>query len=126
MPDVGKDLGVDIYELWLAGKEKLPAVAAQYDEARRNVAKTDDNALTALTIPSDLLGNHGEVLGPWRALRDELLKILSETGTNLTMAADALVMAADAYAETDHRAGRVFDRLTQEDQDRVQHREAAQ
>jgi hypothetical protein len=125
MPDVGKDLGVDIYELWLAGKEKLPTVAAQYDEARRHVASTDDHAVTALTIPSDLLGNHGEVLGPWIALRDELLTILTDTATNLTLVADALVIAADAYARTDHRAGREFDRLMQEDQDRELHREAA-
>jgi hypothetical protein len=124
MPDVGRDLGVDIHELWLAGKEKLPAVAAQYDEAWRNVAATNDNALTALTVPSDLLGNHGEVLGPWIALRDELLKILSDTATNLALAADALVMAAHAYARTDHRAGREFDRLMREDQDREQYREA--
>jgi hypothetical protein len=124
VPDVGKDLGVDIYELWLAGRQKLPAVAAQYDEARRNVASTDEHALAALTIPSDLLGHQGEVLGPWTALRDELLKIMSDTTTNLMLVADALVMAADRYAGTDHRAGREFDRLMQQDQDR-EHREAA-
>jgi hypothetical protein len=125
MPDVGKNLGVDIYELWLAGTARLPAVAALYDEARRNVATTDDNALTALTIPSALLGNHGEVLGPWTTLRNELLQILSDTATNLTLVGDALVMAAKAYADTDHRAEHEFDRLMREDQGRESHREAA-
>ncbi|MBX6354729.1 MAG: hypothetical protein IRZ05_02610 [Micromonosporaceae bacterium] len=125
MPDAGRDLGVDKYELWLAGKEKLPAVVALYDEARRRIESTGDNAVTALTMPSVLLGNHGEVLGSWTALRDELLTMLSNTATSLAMVADVLVMAADAYDRSDQAAAREFNQLRMEHQDRERHREAS-
>jgi hypothetical protein len=123
MPDVGRDLGVDIQQLWMAGKEKLPAVASEYRAAAGLVASTEASTLCALTLPSALLGGRGDVLGPWTGLRDELLKILRDTADNLDAAADALLMAADAYARTDRGARDTFDRLRQDRLD--EHREAS-
>jgi hypothetical protein len=114
MPDSGKDLGADLYELWRAGRDNLPSVASQYKTAGEHVARTDSGLANAFLRPDRFgAGTYGPVYGPWKGLRDELEKILSDTATNLELTGEALCLAASEYARTDSGASDEFKRLRQ-------------
>ena len=115
MPDTGKDLGADLYHLWLAGKQNLPSVADQYGKAAAGVSSTQSVA-SVMWRPSRFGGDtYGPVYYSWTALRDELQTILSETAGNLTLTGEALVLAANQYAKTDRAAAAEMKRLIQTD-----------
>jgi hypothetical protein len=115
MPDHGKDLGADLYELWLAGTDNLPSVAAEYGRAASDVTATD-SAYAVMWRPSRFGGdNYGPVYYSWTALRDELQSILGDTAGNLTLTGEALVLAANQYAKTDSAAAAEMKRLIQVD-----------
>jgi hypothetical protein len=115
MPDTGKDLGADLYHLWLAGKQNLPSVADQYGKAAAGVSSTQSVA-SVMWRPSRFGGdNYGTVFYSWTALRDELESMLSDTSQNLTLTGDALCLAANEYAKTDKAAAAEMRRLIQVD-----------
>src|SRR5215475_4291866 len=115
MPDHGRDLGADLYHLWLAGKDNLPSVAGEYGRAASDVAATD-SAFAVMWRPSRFGGDtYGPVYYSWTTLRDELQTILSETASNLTLTGEALVLAANQYAKTDRAVAAEMKRLIQTD-----------
>jgi hypothetical protein len=116
MPDSGKDLGADLYHLWLAGKADLPTVAGAYSSAAGNVSDTSNAVYTAMWRPTRFGGDsYGPVYYSWTALRDELLSMLSDTTQNLTLTGDALCLAATEYAKTDKAASAEMQRLIEID-----------
>jgi hypothetical protein len=114
MPDSGKDLGADLYELWRAGRDNLPSVASQYSAAGGYVASTDSELAHAFLRPEWFGGGaYGPVYGPWKGLRDELEAILRDTAMSLELTGEALCLAASQFASVDDAASAEFDRLRQ-------------
>lgn len=112
MPDHGKDLGADLYHLWLAGKTDLPAVAGAYSSAANNVSATDNDMYSAMWRPTRFGGDsYGPVFYSWTALRDELASMLADTAMNLALTGQALCRAATEYAKTDSAAAAEMKRL---------------
>jgi hypothetical protein len=112
MPNSGTELGADLYELWRAGTDNLPSVAAVYRAASGHVAGTDSGLPYAFMRPDRFGGGtYGPVYAPWRGLRDELEKILSDTATSLELTGEALRLAAAEYARTDSAAADELNRL---------------
>jgi hypothetical protein len=111
MPDEGKDLGADLYELWLAGRKNLPNVAQVYADANGHVASTEDLVHLAFHRPEQLGGAFGPAYADWRELRDQLQRILADTAANLVLTGQALCVAASMYAATDAEAATEMHRL---------------
>ncbi len=111
MPAAGKDLGADLYSLWLAGRDNMPSVAAEYATANRRIAETDDTLNRAFLRPEQFGGVYGPVYESWRALRDELQRMLADTAANLDLTGDMLCVAATEYARTDAAAAQELERL---------------
>jgi hypothetical protein len=112
MPDVGVDLGADLYRLWLAGRDNLPSVADEYAAANQHLDGTNDGLNSAFLQPEEFgLGDYGLVYGPWKVLRDELQTIMADMSVSLTRVAAALCLAATQYAEHDDVARAEFARL---------------
>jgi hypothetical protein len=112
MPHSGRDLGVDLYHLWLAGTDNLPSVAAEYVVARNEVASTDIGLIGAFRRHERFGGGpYGPAHAGWTALRDELRTILAETAENLDLTGEALRLAASGYARTDSAAAAELERL---------------
>ena len=112
--DHGTTLGLDLWELYRAGKQSLPAVAMEYYVASNYVRHSGDAAEPAFSRPAMFGGIQGPAFGEWVELMRTIARFLEDTGDNLDATGTALVMAADAYAETDHRAGRELHRLIRE------------
>lgn len=110
-PEPGAGLAVDLYRLWLAGRDNLPSVAREFAVANGHVAETDHGLVAAFWRPGHFGGDYGPVLAAWTALRDEIQRILGDTATNLEMVADALCAAATEYAAGDHETAEMFNRL---------------
>ncbi len=106
---INRNLGVDLYGLWVAAKDNYPTVAYQYSWALQFVDATERGLTYAFQRP-DVFGGgtYGPVYQPWRDLRDSLAAALSETRTNLLGVADVLAMAVTTYRETDDDAGAAF------------------
>jgi hypothetical protein len=105
----GHDLGVDLAELWDAGQNQLPTVAAELTIAV--------NALpTSITGIMDRSGGVGAgdysygSAPAWEALAATLAGHLSHTADNLMDTGAALVHAANHYAHTDAEARAEFER----------------
>jgi hypothetical protein len=108
----GTGLGVDLYNLEVAGRELLPAVADIYTSANRSIASTDSELASAFRRPEQLGGGEfGPLYANWRALRDELQKVLGDTADNLRLLGHALNLAAIEYAKTDRAASAKLDSL---------------
>lgn len=74
------NLGVDLYNLWTAGKDNYPSVAYQYTEALRSIDATEPGLAYAFRRPEVFGGGAcGPVYQPWRDLRDGLAAVLGET-----------------------------------------------
>jgi hypothetical protein len=119
VPHSGRDLGVDIYGLWRAGRRDLPAVADQYAAARSAVARTADGDGAFRRADRFGGGAHGPAHAPWTGLRDELEQFLKETATNLELTGEALCLAAAEYAKTDAAAAEEFGRLKRDNVETV-------
>ncbi|GIF12390.1 hypothetical protein [Actinoplanes teichomyceticus] len=103
------NLGVDLYNLWTAGKDNYPSVAYQYTEALRSIDATEPGLAYAFRRPEVFGGGAcGPVYQPWRDLRDGLAAVLGETRANLLGVADVLCMAVRTYQETDDEAAAAF------------------
>ncbi len=116
MPDHGKDLGADLYHLWLAGNDNLPAVADEYRRTADDLSNIDNDIYRAMWRPARFGGDdYGTVFYAWTALRDELQSMLSDTATNLTLTGEALCLATNVYAKTDDAASDEMRRLIEVD-----------
>jgi hypothetical protein len=110
----GKELGVVLHKLLVAGKKDLPAAAAQYQDARNNVARAGDAGSAPFVRPEQFGGPHG-AYGAWESLRAELEAILNETYKSLDLVGDALCLCAAEYAKADNAAKDELDRLQREE-----------
>ena len=108
--DQGVTLGLDLAELYRAGRVTLPAGAAEIQEAGRAVAKAA-SAESCFTRPAIFGGTKGPAHAEWEELRASLDRFLNETADNLLDAGAALVLAAQTYASTDDAARQELDRL---------------
>jgi hypothetical protein len=105
-------LGVDLYSLWRAGKDNYPSVADQIAEASSSINAAESGLTFAFWQPDAFGGGtYGPVYQRWRDLRDDLVKILDETRTNLTDTAEALCMAVTTYIGADDQARTAFQAL---------------
>jgi hypothetical protein len=112
MPHSGRDLGVDLYHLWLAGTDNLPSVAGEYVVARNEVASTEVGLIGAFRRSERFGGGpYGPAHAPFVALRDDLRRILADTAENLELTGEALRLAASGYAQTDSAAAAELERL---------------
>jgi hypothetical protein len=118
MPDKGEDLGVDLYQLWRAGRDNLPSVAVEYAAANDHVANTDKGLSTTFLRPTQFGGgSYGPVYASWKALRDEFQTILGDTSKNLELVGESLCLAANEYAKADGAAADELRRLKKTDGD---------
>ncbi len=101
-----EELGVELYHLWLAGEKSLPAIAAQFDKARRELLgseRMDSCFRRAVEFHS---GDAGPVAYSLANLRVVLMSVLRDGSENLLAAGEALKLAAEVYGYTDDRAAR--------------------
>lgn len=110
MVNSGTAFGADLYELWRAGRDNLPAVAAEYAKANAFTAETGGMA-GAFQRHEQFGGAQGPVSAVWRSLRDDLQTMLGDTSVNLRLTGDALCMAATEFARTDEAASAELNRL---------------
>jgi hypothetical protein len=108
--DKGVTLGLDLAELYRAGRVTLPNGAAEIKAAGQAVARAV-SAESCFTRPAIFGGSRGLAHAEWEELRASLDRFLSETADNMIDAGAALVLAADNYASTDADAKRELDRL---------------
>lgn len=109
----GHDLGVDLAELWDAGQNQLPTVAAELTAA----ANALPTSISAIMYRSGGVGAGSYSYGSapaWEALAATLDGHLTQTATNLMDTGAALVHAADHYAHTDAEAQAELDRRKRE------------
>jgi hypothetical protein len=115
MPLEGEYLGVELADLWHAGKIGMPRIAEAYVEANRTLAATSNNegAFSRGYGGESYTGgaSSGKVMGPWTQHRNTIQTILGNTANNVMEAGTVLVHIADAYASTD---GAAATRLQQE------------
>lgn len=110
MPDTGAALGVDLYDLYTMATRNLPDVAQQYMAALAQVDATDEGLAAAFNRPGQFGGAHGSALVPWLEFRETIRKILRDTTVNLEETAQVLLLAVDAYSDTDAAAAAEFQR----------------
>lgn len=117
MAKTGKELGVELSELWLCGRSYLPSAAQGIIKANGSVAGTGDDSgrFTRYGSIPGTPGMSGSVSGQvypvWDRLRDEFQTVLAESAENLYATGDALVRVADSYASTDGAAATEMKRL---------------
>lgn len=112
MPDHGKDLGADLYQILTVAKDDLPSIAAIYHECKGKVDATS-GVDGAMRRPDFFGGSLGPVHDAWVSVRDLLDRFLGDTSTNLEDTGHALELAVKAYAGTDADASAELDRLRQ-------------
>lgn len=117
MPDHGADLGVDLYKLFVVAKNDLPSVAAVYTDARKQFSATAGLVDGVLRRPAHFGDAFGPVHSAWVALHDMAASILATTESSLTDTASVLADSAQRYADTDHAAAQMFDKLRRQDGD---------
>lgn len=113
MPDSGKDLGLDLFELYKAGKQHLPHVASEYTSAGASVSGAS-SAASCFQRHQIFGGTNGPAFQEWNELRDTVQTFLNDTGNNLNETGQALVLAADTYSATDSAARDELERLKRE------------
>jgi hypothetical protein len=109
----GHELGVDLAELWDAGQNQLPTVAAEFTTAVNALP----SSITGIMYRSGGVGagDHSYGSAPaWETLAANLAGHLSKTADNLMDTGAALVHAANHYAQTDAEARAEFERRKQE------------
>ncbi|WP_306210209.1 WXG100 family type VII secretion target [Actinoplanes sp. RD1] len=111
MPHTGEDLGVDIYNLWVAGTRHLPAVADQFRHARTELFRTTGTDEVFHRSPSIGGTWRGPAFEGFNAFRDAMGRVLQDSADNMDAAGHALETAAQGYAATDAEAGERFSKL---------------
>jgi len=107
--DSGTTLGLDLAELYRAGKVTLPTAAVEIKAAGEAVARS--SADSCFTRPAIFGGAKGPAHAEWEELRASIDRFLTESADNLSDAGVALVRAAENYASTDAEAKKELDRL---------------
>jgi hypothetical protein len=104
----GRELGADLYRIWLVGHKLLPDVGDALAQTAGSVRRSDLGD-SAFRRPDELGGGLGPAHQAIADVRGQLLQMLDETSLSMHLTGDALVMAANAYAATDHEAKERFD-----------------
>lgn len=109
----GRDLGVDLSELWYAGNNLIPGVAEQFHEAHGslNSGSRSNPAYRGGGIGTDGMYGAGSAI---MALGNVLEGYVAQTYNNLYYVGLALVEQANDYADTDAEAERVFEQRKRE------------
>jgi hypothetical protein len=94
-------LGVDLYLLWRAGRSDLPALAAVYERAVRDLRRV----------------RHDDA--EWSALQRQFVSVLAGAAGEIEEAAASLRTAVGEYARADAAAREEFERLRRVDGDPV-------
>ena len=114
MSDIsGRQLGVDLAELWDAGQRQLPQVANEFTTAADNLP----TSISGIMYRSGGIGAGDHTYGAapaWESLAAVLSGHLSTTADNLVDTGAALVYAANHYAHTDAEAQAEFERRKRE------------
>src|SRR5687767_12585232 len=109
--DKGTELGLELWELYRAGRQSLPSVAMEFYVACNHVRHAGDSAEGAFARPPMFGGANGPALAEWMELMSTIGRFLEDTADNLDATGTALVLAAETYAETDRAASRELQRL---------------
>ena len=104
MPTGEEILGVDLYRSVAGWLLQLPTVASRYTEAEQSVDGTASDLSHAFFRPPRLGGAFGPAYEPWKALRDEMRRILAKTASNLELTGEALRLAAEEYSRSNDRS----------------------
>lgn len=116
LPHEHGDLGVDLHNLYVAGKRHLPGIANQFRQARSRLHTSDDFDEKFRRSPS--IG--GTWLGPAQPalaqFREAMVGVLRDSEENMEETAHALILTAEWYAATDAAAARKFNAMKSEDQ----------
>lgn len=104
----GKDLAAELEKLLFVARSDLPAAAQAYLTANGHAADTAAVDKGAFLRPQEThsgsYDSPGQVYPAWAALRDELQRILGETGDALADTGRVLEMVVDVYTSTDAEA----------------------
>lgn len=109
----GRELGVDLHELWYAGRNLLPPVAEQFHVAHGALSSGSSSS------PAFRSGGIGTE-GSWgagsaiRELGDVLEEYVAQTYNNIYYVGQALMEQAEDYARTDDEARAVFEQRKRE------------
>ncbi|MBB4764699.1 hypothetical protein ACFQFC_10865 [Amorphoplanes digitatis] len=110
MSHSGEELGADLVDLWEAGRYELKPVAGQIRYAAAQLLQADAGGYNWYR-DGKLSGPYGPAKPAWESLRDDFFEILRTTAENLDLTGDALVLAAEQYANTDSVAAKKFEEL---------------
>jgi hypothetical protein len=99
---------VDLYELWLAGEKQLPEVAAQFADAGKKFGLTQAQDGQFWRPAEFSGGGYGPMHAGFVSLRDSMAAVFRDSQSNMELAGQALKLAADEYAATDHKAMEQF------------------
>lgn len=109
----GYDLGVDLFELWYAGKKLLPPVADQFHDAHGSLSSGSDSSPAYRGGGIGTAGSYGagsEIM----ALGNTLETYVARTYNNTFFVGQALVEAANEYAGADQAAITEFEKRKKE------------
>jgi hypothetical protein len=112
--DSGVTLGLDLFELYRAGRQSLPPVSGEFFTAGASVAAAGAKADPLFSRHEIFGGAKGPAYAEWTELKNTIERFLKETSDNVEDVASALVLAANTYASTDHVASQELDRLKRE------------
>jgi hypothetical protein len=87
----------------------------EFTLAATQIGVAGEAAEAAFVRPAMFGGTLGPAYGEWLSLMRTVRQLVWDTGEALDDTATALVLAADAYAETDQAASRELERLKRED-----------
>jgi hypothetical protein len=107
----GTDFGADLYYLYRAGRNELPAVATTYSDLTTRVHRIAGPMEALFTVDGQGMECAHERL---LALRNELHDVLRRTSIRMKQVGQALVLIASGYATTDQEAVAEFTRLMDE------------
>lgn len=115
----GKDLGVELNNLWMCGRSFMPEMAGAFVEANHRIAGSsgDESPFGRQGTIAGTPGIQGTVYGTvypaWNRVRTELQKIMGESATNVYDTGEALIRIAELYASTDGEAAHTLDKERQ-------------
>lgn len=105
----GEKLGVELSDLYGAGRQALPDLAYTYAMLNRDVDDTSDGdtkAFSEYESIGSMTGESGALYSAWSELRDRLWDALGRSANHLEATGHALVAIANNYAQIDAEAAR--------------------
>lgn len=109
----GYDLGVDLFELWYAGKKLLPPVAEQFHEANGSLSTGSSSSPAYRGGGIGTEGSYGAG-SAIMDLGDSLGTFVAQTYNNIFYVGQALVDAANEYEGADSTAIAEFEKRKKE------------